>query len=543
MDARRHQGLSQCPLAWSVSNLVKNVVAFAAEKAQEQPSGLLKSLQPDEVPTAQWVRLLFCPSNPWLASSAVYKCKFDISSKLMSRSHHHEHADSEYAARVFKHLRSLACELKSMGVSVAMLFADDKCSAKVGEPGDALAATERNKSVLAVSAKAAVASMHDFAKFKINPTAMLLLMLEDIPDTADESFYRGHVSVGVKDAVFQPSTPMRHAAEMLKVLRGVGLVEGRMLPMQGPALQGEAWPLPPWKPPPVQAPLEVLLMYTDGGPDHNVKFITVWLSLITLFLACDLDFLVAARTCPQQSWRNCVEKIMCILNMAMYGVALVRSTMPEEHEKLCKAAGGSMAAVRKAAEGNCEFQEACMAAILPVRALLSKRYAQLDLKGTPFQAYEAASDDEMLDMLTWCVLVDSTLPTDASGLHLKSKHLKTGHPELETWVKLHCSCYEYQVEIGKRCWQWDSTERQWQNGTGCKTCKQPKMAPEKFMKLAARTPLNPLPEPSRAKSEEWAKYAELSMKNSTSEDYRPSLTKPVKRKKGAGWNHLNIHVY
>ena len=73
--------------------------------------------------------------------------------------------------------------------------------------------------------------------------------------------------------------------------------------------------------------VQALLLYTDGGPDHNVKFVTVWFSLILLFLSCDLDLLIAARTCPQQSWRNCVEKIMSILNLALYGVALVRDQL------------------------------------------------------------------------------------------------------------------------------------------------------------------------------------------------------------------------
>ena len=119
---------------------------------------------------------------------------------------------------------------------------------------------------------------------------------------------------------------------------------------------------------------EVLLLYTDGGPDHNVKFVTVRLGLIAIFIACDLDFLVAARTCPQQSWRNCVEKIMSILNLAMYGVALVRdelqpsdipgTTEKQDNEALCKAAGGSMAALRKAAQGNVNFKVACMEALM-----------------------------------------------------------------------------------------------------------------------------------------------------------------------------------
>ena len=96
-----------------------------------------------------------------------------------------------------------------------------------------------------------------------------------IPDCALESFYRGIVYVCIKDAVFQPSTPLRHATEVK------GIIGDKM------------------------KDLRVLLMYTDGGPDHNVKYLTVWVSLICLFLSGDLDLLVAARTCPTQSWKKC----------------------------------------------------------------------------------------------------------------------------------------------------------------------------------------------------------------------------------------------
>ena len=78
VDARRQQGLSEVPPAWSVSNLIQNIKAFAAEKALSTTSDIANAeisneylLTDDDVPTEQWVRLLFCPSNPWKASSAA----------------------------------------------------------------------------------------------------------------------------------------------------------------------------------------------------------------------------------------------------------------------------------------------------------------------------------------------------------------------------------------------------------------------------------------------------------------------------------------
>ena len=75
----------------------------------------------------------------------------------------------------------------------------------------------------------------------------------------------------------QPSSALRHAAEVHSIL----------IPKIGNR--------------------SVLLVYTDGGPDHRLTFFSVQLSLIALFLNLNLDLLVVARTAHYHSWRNPVE--------------------------------------------------------------------------------------------------------------------------------------------------------------------------------------------------------------------------------------------
>ena len=122
----------------------------------------------------------------------------------------------------------------------------------------------------------AIASRHDFAKFKVNPSIILLLAGDDIPSTSFESFYRGCVWVSIKDAAFQPSPPWRHSAEMKKVSEEAKLLDD----------------------------LQVLLLYTDGAPDHNITFMTAVVALLCLFLIGDLDFLIAARTGTRHAMRT-----------------------------------------------------------------------------------------------------------------------------------------------------------------------------------------------------------------------------------------------
>ena len=130
---------------------------------------------------------------------------------------------------------------------------DDKHSIKLGEPGLPVAAVDRGKSVLVAKDVSFVVSDHDFTKAKVTLSGSLIC---DIPNDIGESFYAGKVAVCLKEAAFQASSPVRHTAELLQLLRSSGI--NTIL-----------------KP--------VLLLYTDGGPDHRVTYISVQLALICLF--------------------------------------------------------------------------------------------------------------------------------------------------------------------------------------------------------------------------------------------------------------------
>lgn len=116
----------------------------------------------------------------------------------------------------------------------------------------------------------------------------------DVPEDIEGSWYKGQIFVIIKDRVFQPSSPVRHACELQHLLVFNYSV------------------VPP-----------ILFLYADGGPDHRVVYFSVQLSLIALFLTLDLDYLCAVRTAPYNSWRNPVERMMSILNLGLVYSALV----------------------------------------------------------------------------------------------------------------------------------------------------------------------------------------------------------------------------
>ena len=93
---------------------------------------------------------------------------------------------------------------------------------------------------------------------------------------------------------FQPSSPIRHVTE----LEGILVNSSTASP--------------------------TLLLYTDGGPDHRLTYVSVQISLICVFLSLDLNFLCAVCTPPYHSWKNPAERIMSILDLGLQSVGVMR---------------------------------------------------------------------------------------------------------------------------------------------------------------------------------------------------------------------------
>lgn len=60
----------------------------------------------------------------------------------------------------------------------------------------------------------------------------------------------------------------------------------------------------------------MVLLISDGGPDHRITFLSAKVALIALFPSLEMDMLIAIRTCPYQSWSNMAERVMSTLNLA-----------------------------------------------------------------------------------------------------------------------------------------------------------------------------------------------------------------------------------
>jgi hypothetical protein len=121
----------------------------------------------------------------------------------------------------------------------------------------------------------------------------------------DVSFYRGTPTVILKNQLFEPSSAMQHAVEDLNTIE---MLKNRVK--------------------------EIMVKYTDGSPDHRTNFITVILAGIAQWLVGDFDILVQFGTPAGLSIRNPAERLMSVLNLALYGVACSHHKLSDEKEKI-----------------------------------------------------------------------------------------------------------------------------------------------------------------------------------------------------------------
>ena len=207
-----------------------------------------------------------------------------------------QHEDSHYAACLFRYEREYALLVRDHAIFVCI---DDKHRIKVGEPDAPVSSAERGRHVIVHSGTSLQSSDHDFTTFSIIPSVILLC---EIPSEISGSWYDGDVKVMFKEGAFEPSSPLRHSAELANTIFGQVITK------------------------------PVLFIYSDGGPDHRVNYISVKIALIALFHKLDLDYLCAVRTAPYHSYRNPVERIMSIFNIGLQAIALARREMPQEME-------------------------------------------------------------------------------------------------------------------------------------------------------------------------------------------------------------------
>lgn len=304
---------------------------------------------------------------------------------------------------------------------------DDKHRVKVGEPN--FAGVERGREVIVSLHETFAVGDHDFCKFSVIPSVVLI---NEIPATIEESWYNGQVYVGIKDAVFEPSSPIRHATELCSILKS----------------KCDDHPM--------------LFLYADGGPDHRLTYLSVQLSLIALFLELDLDILIAGRTAPSHSWANPVERIMSILNLGLQSIGIMRAKMGDDFERTVEKCSN----LKKLRVECSSHKEDLKLSIKPCKELICYVLKRLELKGKKFKIFSSASDDEIMEFWKAVQIIDQSLTS--ANISSLSRSSLSNFPFLQKFFDHCCTFQKYSLTI-KKC-----------GISSCDMCKPVKMNSETF---------------------------------------------------------------
>jgi len=343
---------------------------------------------------------------------------------------------------------------------------------KVGEPGHPVAAIERGKQVLVRRDELFEVADHDFTKFSLIPSVILDV---NIPEEVSDSWYSGQVYIGLKEGVFEPSSPQRHMTELKSCLSAT-----------------------------VNKP--VLFVYTDGGPDHRLTYLSVKLSLISIFLELDLDFLCACRTAPSHSWRNPAERVMSIVNLGLQCVGIMREKMDDSYEQQV-AKCSNMAQLRRLAAEKSEVIPSTLDSVAPIKIVLSDIVQRLKLDEVKFKVFSSASEEEIKQMFSNLLdKVDTSLDYDAKF----NKEYLQHHPAIVSFMQHCCQSRHYSFCI-KKC-----------GDPSCTMCKPVRLASNVFEMLRF------IPDPVPGSDNHYLPFSEaFTMK--TSEEHRPSLKRRPKK--------------
>lgn len=335
------------------------------------------------VPSQSWVTLQMHPNNAYRTTGGNYSCTLPFVRKMITRNgrntahpvalwnsamkkswrHHCSHLVRLFEAQC-EPRESVQDYTPCPEASAALVYAgaDDKTTINVGKDIP-LEATKRQSNCAIVNPGASVqAGDHDFTCSRLVPSVIHKFNLSKYPG---DSLYSGgpdgtgQTFVAVHDATLEPSTGLKQAAHFLQFLRE--LKSDYKAKGHVPFDEAETQAL-------------AVLLECDGGPDHNLTFFSNQLALLGLFLAGDMDNLMATRGCPGLSYLLTAERAMPNLNL---GISSLATQMDPNMPRFLKELQRGLTTMKDTRRALIDYDEVIKVAI----AVLERRIARLDGAG------------------------------------------------------------------------------------------------------------------------------------------------------------------
>ena len=173
-----------------------------------------------------------------------FPVKYMVQQRMIRKTHDYNH----YTNTIFKYACEYAVNVRDI---CSFICRDHKHKISMGESSFPLAAVPRGRQVLAAKTESFQMGDHNFPTISLISTVILV---NNIPESADKSWYCGRPYVGIKNTATDPSTSLQKATKIASVL-----VEK----------YGYKEAVPP-----------VLILYIGGGPKHQTTSLTLKIALI-----------------------------------------------------------------------------------------------------------------------------------------------------------------------------------------------------------------------------------------------------------------------
>ena len=139
----------------------------------------------------------------------------------------------------------------------------------------------------------------------------------------------------------------------------------------------------------------LLILSTNGGPDHKNTNIATKSALLGMVLILNLESVVAFRNTLNCSWINLVERVTSLLNLGLQHCGYARKSCPEEIEQKIKSLN-TMKALRDEAEMDNTIREEWR--VSGCIDKIGRRFSRLEQKGEKVQVQKVKANKQ--DVLT-----------------------------------------------------------------------------------------------------------------------------------------------
>lgn len=369
-DERRHSGV----VAYLSEVVSQNRLYANAQQRFE--SKMATGIIPADakMPSSRWFKFQFWPSNEHVRTSFQYTGRFALKLQLQVRNLRKSHAHAYYCAKQKKLVEAWVHKYREYATAGQP---DDKANGTIGEPGTATSFLSRQRATLAgIDGGTPQAMDHDAGSSKLRLIPSVFLK-QEIPEDINGSWLRGQVYVTLKNNLFEASEANKTLAEIATCLSDCN---------------PNVW------------------LHADGGGEHHVGHPSVIAAAISFFLKMHdrVDRLIKTRGCPYHSYLHEVERVMSILNLGLYGVAMERPQIsyrlyPGMEEKFVSSK--TTAELRAAGKRFPQLVQGLEDALDPLYEMLYERFEQLDLKGTPIvrgQKVSSTDANSFFDTIKVC---------------------------------------------------------------------------------------------------------------------------------------------